>query len=173
MELENQFKNLNNLENDYQQNIIEKSAIFEENSEYLKKLKWAFPLKESIHELEQDIKQSKSLKNNIAGIISEKAKDEILLKKLTNEKEDLNKQQENINENKKVAEKIFIQIQLSLQVEKKQSKVEELKLEQADNLTLLESFKANLGQAAENISTLQDDVISDDYFINKREERNR
>lgn len=75
-------------------------------------------LKESIHELEQDIKQSKSLKNNIAGIISEKAKDEILLKKLTNEKEDLNKQQENINENKKVAEKIFIQIQLSLQVEK-------------------------------------------------------
>ncbi|MGV7830053.1 hypothetical protein PJM51_29300, partial [Mycobacterium kansasii] len=80
--------------------------------------------------------------NNIAGIISEKAKDEILLKKLTNEKEDLNKQQENINENKKVAEKIFIQIQLSLQVEKKQSKVEELKLEQADNLTLLESFKA-------------------------------
>ena len=173
MELENQFKNLNNLENDYQQNIIEKSAIFEENSEYLKKLKWAFPLKESIHELEQDIKQSKSLKNNIAGIISEKAKDEILLKKLTNEKEDLNKQQENINENKKVAEKIFIQIQLSLQVEKKQSKVEELKLEQADNLTLLESFKANLGQAVENISTLQDDVISDDYFINKREERNQ
>ena len=173
MELENQFKNLNNLENDYQQNIIEKSAIFEENSEYLKKLKWAFPLKESIHELEQDIKQSKSVKNNIAGIISEKAKDEILLKKLTNEKEDLNKQQENINENKKVAEKIFIQIQLSLQVEKKQSKVEELKLEQADNLTLLESFKANLGQAAENISTLQDDVISDDYFINKREERNQ
>lgn len=173
LELENQFKNLNNLENDYQQNIIEKSAIFEENSEYLKKLKWASPLKESIHELEQDIKQSKSLKNNIAGIISEKAKDEILLKKLTNEKEDLNKQQENINENKKAAEKIFIQIQLSLQVEKKQSKVEELKLEQADNLTLLESFKANLGQAAENISTLQDDVISDDYFINKREERNQ
>ncbi len=91
--------------------------------------------------IRQDIKQSKSLKNNIAGIISEKAKDEILLKKLTNEKEDLNKQQENINENKKVAEKIFIQIQLSLQVEKKQSKVEELKLEQADNLTLLEVLK--------------------------------
>ena len=41
------------------------------------------------------------------------------MKKLTNEKEDLNKQQENINENKKAAEKIFIQIQLSLQVEKK------------------------------------------------------
>ncbi|MRB43568.1 hypothetical protein GH863_32870, partial [Bacillus thuringiensis] len=79
--------------------IIEKSAIFEENSEFLKKLKWASPLKESIHELEQDIKQSKILKNNIAGVISEKAKDEILLKKLTKEKEDLNKQQENINEN--------------------------------------------------------------------------
>lgn len=30
-----------------------------------------------------------------------------------------------------------------------------------------------MGQAAENISTLQDDVISDDYFINKREERNQ
>ena len=95
------------------------------------------------------------------------------MKKLTKEKEDLNKQQENINENKKTAEKIFVQIQLSLQVERKQSKVEELKLEQDDNLTLLESFKANLGQAAKNISTLQNDVISDDYFINKREERNQ
>ncbi len=37
LELENQFKNLNNLENDYQQNIIEKSAIFEEKFRISKK----------------------------------------------------------------------------------------------------------------------------------------
>ncbi len=45
LELENQFKNLNNLENDYQQNVIEKSAIFEENSEYTKKIEMGLSLK--------------------------------------------------------------------------------------------------------------------------------
>lgn len=54
LNLYNDFKNLSKLESDYQEKIIEQSQSYNKNLKHFEELTWAQPLKQSLHELEQE-----------------------------------------------------------------------------------------------------------------------
>ena len=68
LNLYNDFKNLSKLESDYQEKIIEQSQSYNKNLKHFEELTWAQPLKQSLHELEQDKKRSKDLEIKITDM---------------------------------------------------------------------------------------------------------
>ena len=85
LNLYNDFKNLSKLESDYQEKIIEQSQSYNKNLKHFEELTWAQPLKQSLHELEQDKKTSKDLEIKITDLTTKTLTEEKLLQNLLTE----------------------------------------------------------------------------------------
>ena len=173
LNLYNDFKNLSKLESDYQEKIIEQSQSYNKNLKHFEELTWAQPLKQSLHELEQDKKRSKDLEIKITDMTTKTLTEEKLLKNLLTENEHLSEQQQRINDQKSESESLITQIQQAFEDEKKQAKIVDLRNKQSETQQSLKNSKDVLIEFNQEILKLRENIISDSYFSEKKEEINQ
>ena len=173
LNLYNDFKNLSKLESDYQEKIIEQSQSYNKNLKYFEELTWAQPLKQSLHELEQDKKRSKDLEIKITDMTTKTLTEEKLLQNLLTENEHLSEQQQRINDQKSESESLITQIQQAFEDEKKQAKIVDLRNKQSETQQSLKNSKDVLIEFNQEILKLRENIISDSYFSEKKEEINQ
>ena len=174
--LEDSYKialNLYNLESDYQEKIIEQSQSYNKNLKHFEELTWAQPLKQSLHELEQDKKRSKDLEIKITDMTTKTLTEEKLLQNLLTENEHLSEQQQRINDQKSESESLITQIQQAFEDEKKQAKIVDLRNKQSETQQSLKNSKDVLIEFNQEILKLRENIISDSYFSEKKEEINQ
>nr|WP_310591419.1 SMC family ATPase [Lactococcus cremoris] len=173
LNLYNDFKNLSKLESDYQEKIIEQSQSYNKNLKHFEELTWAQPLKQSLHELEQDKKRSKDLEIKITDMTTKTLTEEKLLQNLLTENEHLSEQQQRINDQKSESESLITQIQQAFEDEKKQAKIVDLRNKQSETQQSLKNSKDVLIEFNQEILKLRENIISDSYFSEKKEEINQ
>lgn len=173
LNLYNDFENLSKLESDYQEKIIEQSQSYNKNLKHFEELTWAQPLKQSLHELEQDKKTSKDLEMKITDLTTKTLTEEKLLQNLLTENEHLSEQQQRINDQKSESESLITQIQQAFEAEKKQAKIVDLRNKQSETQQSLKNSKDVLIEFNQEILNLRDNIISDSYFSEKKEEINQ
>ncbi|ABJ72953.1 ATPase for DNA repair [Lactococcus cremoris subsp. cremoris SK11] len=173
LNLYNDFKNLSKLESDYQEKIIEQSQSYNKNLKHFEELTWAQPLKQSLHELEQDKKKSKDLEIKITDMTTKTLTEEKLLQNLLTENEHLSEQQQRINDQKSESESLITQIQQAFEDEKKQAKIVDLRNKQSETQQSLKNSKDVLIEFNQEILKLRENIISDSYFSEKKEEINQ
>ena len=173
LNLYNDFENLSKLESDYQEKIIEQSQSYNKNLKHFEELTWAQPLKQSLHELEQDKKTSKDLEMKITDLTTKILTEEKLLQNLLTENEHLSEQQQRINDQKSESESLITQIQQAFEAEKKQAKIVDLRNKQSETQQSLKNSKDVLIEFNQEILNLRDNIISDSYFSEKKEEINQ
>lgn len=173
LNLYNDFKNLSKLESDYQEKIIEQSQSYNKNLKHFEELTWAQPLKQSLHELEQDKKTSKDLEIKITDLTTKTLTEEKLLQNLLTENEHLSEQQQRINDQKSESESLITQIQQAFEAEKKQAKIVDLRNKQSETQQSLKNSKDVLIEFNQEILKLRENIISDSYFSEKKEEINQ
>ena len=173
LNLYNDFENLSKLESDYQEKIIEQSQSYNKNLKHFEELTWAQPLKQSLHELEQDKKTSKDLEMKITDLTTKTLTEEKLLQNLLTENEHLSEQQQRINDQKSESESLITQIQQAFEDEKKQAKIVDLRNKQSETQQSLKNSKDVLIEFNQEILNLRDNIISDSYFSEKKEEINQ
>ena len=173
LNLYNDFENLSKLESDYQEKIIEQSQSYNKNLKHFEELTWAQPLKQSLHELEQDKKRSKDLEIKITDMTTKTLTEEKLLQNLLTENEHLSEQQQRINDQKSESESLITQIQQAFEDEKKQAKIVDLRNKQSETQQSLKNSKDVLIEFNQEILKLRENIISDSYFSEKKEEINQ
>ena len=173
LNLYNDFENLSKLESDYQEKIIEQSQSYNKNLKHFEELTWAQPLKQSLHELEQDKKTSKDLEMKITDLTTKTLTEEKLLQNLLTENEHLSEQQQRINDQKSESESLITQIQQAFEDEKKQAKIVDLRNKQSETQQSLKNSKDVLIEFNQEILKLKENIISDSYFSEKKEEINQ
>lgn len=173
LNLYNDFKNLSKLESDYQEKIIEQSQSYNKNLKHFEELTWAQPIKQSLHELEQDKKRSKDLEIKITDMTTKTLTEEKLLQNLLTENEHLSEQQQRINDQKSESESLITQIQQAFEDEKKQAKIVDLRNKQSETQQSLKNSKDVLIEFNQEILKLRENIISDSYFSEKKEEINQ
>ena len=173
LNLYNDFKNLSKLESDYQEKIIEQSQSYNKNLKHFEELTWAQPLKQSLHELEQDKKRSKDLEIKITDMTTKTLTEEKLLQNLLTENEHLSEQQQRINDQKSESESLITQIQQAFEDEKKQAKIVDLRNKKSETQQSLKNSKDVLIEFNQEILKLRENIISDSYFSEKKEEINQ
>ncbi|WP_101961599.1 SbcC/MukB-like Walker B domain-containing protein [Lactococcus cremoris] len=173
LNLYNDFKNLSKLESDYQEKIIEQSQSYNKNLKHFEELTWAQPLKQSLHELEQDKKRSKDLEIKITDMTTKTLTEEKLLQNLLTENEHLSEQQQRINDQKSESESLITKIQQAFEDEKKQAKIVDLRNKQSETQQSLKNSKDVLIEFNQEILKLRENIISDSYFSEKKEEINQ
>lgn len=165
LNLYNDFENLSKLESDYQEKIIEQSQSYNKNLKHFEELTWAQPLKQSLHELEQDKKTSKDLEMKITDLTTKTLTEEKLLQNLLTENEHLSEQQQRINDQKSESESLITQIQQAFEAEKKQAKIVDLRNKQSETQQSLKNSKDILIEFNQEILKLRENIISDSYFF--------
>ncbi|WMX70066.1 SMC family ATPase [Lactococcus cremoris] len=173
LNLYNDFENLSKLESDYQEKIIEQSQSYNKNLKHFEELTWAQPLKQSLHELEQEKKTSKDLEIKITDLTTKTLTEEKLLQNLLTENEHLSEQQQRINDQKSESESLITQIQQAFEAEKKQAKIVDLRNKQSETQQSLKNSKDILIEFNQEILKLRENIISDSYFSEKKEEINK
>ncbi|KGH33682.1 SbcC/MukB-like Walker B domain-containing protein [Lactococcus cremoris] len=173
LNLYNDFENLSKLESDYQEKIIVQSQSYNKNLKHFEELTWAQPLKQSLHELEQEKKTSKDLEIKITDLTTKTLTEEKLLQNLLTENEHLSEQQQRINDQKSESESLITQIQQAFEAEKKQAKIVDLRNKQSETQQSLKNSKDILIEFNQEILKLRENIISDSYFSEKKEEINK
>ena len=99
--------------------------------------------------------------------------EEKLLQNLLTENEHLSEQQQRINDQKSESESLITQIQQAFEDEKKQAKIVDLRNKQSETQQSLKNSKDVLIEFNQEILKLRENIISDSYFSEKKEEINQ